>query len=71
MSAYANDPRVTYHACGCHIDVTTSDAATSGPVWLLPDGAYATRAGVPESGNGMATFDTADEAIRSLIGDPL
>ena len=67
VSAYDNDPRVTAHACGCHYDVA-GVGVTPGMVWLRTDGSFGGSSAA--SRDADEGFPTADEAIRSLIGDP-
>lgn len=64
MSAYVNDPRVTHFdsgACDVHPDMGVRAAAEG--VW------YAFPYGINEAPHAEP-YPTADEAIRSLIGDP-
>lgn len=67
MSAYDNDPRVTSHPASMFIVVPES-----GPVnCVCPGqlGGFVTHDVETDVSHGHG-FDTADEAIRSLIGDP-
>lgn len=66
MSAYANDPRVHANAASNQFyDVNLGDGRT-GLVWVQGNGEWvASRDAVTAQ-----VLATADEAIRSLIGDP-
>lgn len=68
MSAYDNDPRVEPIVFG------SFKVATGGPhgghVFQRDGGDWAARSGYQEPGQFTGGFESADEAIRSLIGDP-
>lgn len=68
MTAYATDPRVTANAVGGY------EIACPGPhgghVFQRQSGDWAARSGRREPGDFTGGFPTADEAIRSLIGEP-
>ena len=69
MSAYDNDPRVTRASHDFFCVVCPADFGTVGAT-VFPnreDGGWAAQV---EGGHRLTTFPTADEAIRSLIGDP-
>lgn len=66
MSAYGNDDRVTARTgSGNLLDVDDREGR-SGMVWLQGDGRWV----ASREHGSYARHDTADEAIRSLIGDP-
>jgi hypothetical protein len=65
MSAYDDDPRVTAQADGTY----NVDAGTSRHVCPGAFGGYVTHSTGADDADGLG-FDTADDAIRSLIGDP-
>lgn len=68
MSAYDNDQRVQ------PIEFGRFEVATGGPhgghVFQRDSGDWAARSGHQEPGYCTGGFESADEAIRSLIGDP-
>lgn len=69
MSAYHNDPRVTMcldETFQVIVDAVTKDAKHVCPGLL---GGFVTH-NVGDHETDGPGFDTADEAIRSLIGDP-
>lgn len=72
MSAYDNDLRVTPRQSGCfHVElegVAGRRGSQDGYVIQLSDGYFEVRVGSPDAIG--RPFDTADEAIRSLIGEP-
>ena len=72
MSAYANDPRVKPIEFGdFSIDEGAADSWRRGHVFRQDSGTWAARSAYSEPGEGtVGDFATADEAIRSLIGDP-
>lgn len=67
MSAYDNDPRVTANL-DATFNVNTGDVYARHVCPGLMGGWVAHSLG-PDDADGLG-FDTADEAIRSLIGDP-
>lgn len=81
MSAYGNDPRVYLKETGSYwIPLTTADllrfdpeligqdGSIDGYVTPMRDGRFEAYVGTP--GAPSREFDTADDAIHSLIGDP-
>lgn len=71
MSAYGNDDRVYLKDTGTYwveLDGDGRDGSQDGYASPLPDGRFEACTGVP--GAESREFDTADEAIRSLIGEP-
>lgn len=68
MSAYDNDPRVTGTSTGHSFKVDLAERGYDEPgvVWLRGDGRWVA---CREHGS-YPQYDTADEAIRALIGDP-
>ncbi len=67
MSVFANHPRVTETSDGRYIiDGQPGEVPTT---WVEPDGEAPVFLVFSDAETGDV-FDTADEAIRSLIGDP-
>lgn len=72
MSAYDNDPRVTRtdDAAGAYQLQHPGDYRVM-RVWQRRDGSWVAQPyGGPTPGGYLGEYATADEAIRSLIGDP-
>lgn len=72
MSAYVNDDRVYLKANGTYLlelpGIAGQPGSQDGYVTPLSDGRFEAYLGTP--GSTGPVFDTADEAIRSLIGNP-
>ena len=68
MNAYDNDPRVTAHDDGTY---TVTCCPGEGPVGAVSPGLFGGFLAVvgDDESSGLG-FDTADEAIASLIGAP-
>ena len=67
MSAYDNDRGVSTRDCGCCFDVVQPDGRVGKAAPGMVSGFVGCSDGVEPNGLG---FNTMDEAIRPLIGDP-
>ena len=66
MSAYESDPRVTVQgAAAFKVDLSDRGFDKPGLVWRRGDGAWV----ASREHGSYHDYPTADEAIRSLIGD--